>query len=87
MIAGGPSTALYKKLVIDSEIASSLSCSIWPVRGPSMVEFSATLAQDDGVELVLDAIRSQLEEIAAGNVEQAALDRAKNCMLIFKVVI
>ncbi len=77
--ADGPTSRLYKKLVVEEKVASSAAAATW---GPASTAANSrsTPFLTDGVDLgKLEAAMDEvLTEIASNGVTQAELDRAKN---------
>lgn len=75
VFGGGEDSRLYEEIVLEKQLASSISASYWTQQetGPIMVRFQS----DNNVREILDSIRSVAGEIARGTLEEDELSRAK----------
>ena len=78
ILAGGPSARLYRRLVVDSEIASSIDVGLMPFRDPSLLRIGVSLARGRRAEEAIAVIDAELAALAATGVDAAELDTAKN---------
>lgn len=60
LLAGGASSPLHRELVVEQEVASSISCDIMPFSDPSLIEISAIANRDISLDQLQDAIDAQL---------------------------
>ncbi|MCA9675965.1 MAG: insulinase family protein [Kofleriaceae bacterium] len=78
ILAGSPSTRLYRRLVVEREIASTVDTQLTPFRDPSLIRVAATLARGHRAEAAL----AEIDDVIAGLVEhpvpEAELAKAKN---------
>ena len=80
LLFGGASSRLYKRLVIDEEIASSAGGHVAPFRDPGLYEIDISAKRERSIE---DAMRIVDEEIARLQTEPPSADemrRARNRM-------
>ena len=77
VLTGSASASLYRELVIEREIASSLSGSLTPFRDPGLWELSASLRRGRKAEEALGVIDGALEQLTRTPPSQAELERAK----------
>ncbi len=61
LLAGGASSPLHRELVIDKELASSVSCDIMPFASPSLIELLAVANRDTS----LDQLQGAIDEVLA----------------------
>jgi zinc protease len=69
------SSRLYKALV-DGELAADVSSSLWPMRDPFVYSIEATVRPGRSAQEVEEAMRGELQRIAAGSVSQTDLQQA-----------
>ena len=77
VLTGGPSSLLYRELVVSTPIASSVDCSIMPFRGPGLFQISVNLLPDIEVEDALNIVKTCLADICKKPVPNAELEAAK----------
>ena len=77
VLMGSASAALYRELVIQREIASSLSGSVTPFKDPGLWEISVSLRRGHSAQEALSVIESHLQRGSERPVAEAELARAK----------
>ncbi len=77
LLALGPSSRLYRSLVIEHELASSLDVSVEPFRDPCLFRASVSAMRDVDPERIEEAIASEIARLTS-DVGQPELDKAKN---------
>lgn len=80
LLAGGPSARLYRRLVVDTEMATSVDCATMPFRDPSLFRVSVNLARGHRAEAALDEIDAAMAELARTPVPAHELAKVKNCV-------
>jgi len=80
LLTGGPSSRLYRRLVIDEEIASSVDGGPLPFRDPGLYELSVHLTRDGDVDRALAAIDDELGRLRSEPVGAAELDKVRSCV-------
>jgi zinc protease len=78
MLAGSPSTALHRRLVIQKEIASSVDTQLTPFRDPSLLRVAATLARGHRADAAIAEIDDIIAQMAEAPPSPAELAKAKN---------
>lgn len=78
LLAGGASSPLYRELVVEQEIASSLACDVMPFSDPSLIEISATATRDHDLDAVQAAIDQTLEDLARAEVAESEIEKVRN---------
>ncbi|MBK9070425.1 MAG: insulinase family protein [Myxococcales bacterium] len=78
LLAGGPSSLLYRDLVITRELASSVDTQMLPFRHPGAFRISATCMEQTTPQALCEAIEAKLASLAAGDLVAADVERAKN---------
>ncbi len=67
----GPTSPLYKQLVLQKQLAESLSSDSYPHRDPHLFTLDASLKAEDHRAPVAAAITAALQELASGKVDAA----------------
>ena len=78
LLCSGPSSRLYRRLVVDSEMASSVDCGVPPFRDPALFRFSVNLARSRSAAEAIDAIDAELQTLARSAVPALELAKVKN---------
>lgn len=74
----GPSSRLYRRLVIETELASDVSCSIAPFRDTCLFRIAVNAARGADPDAVLEEVDRVVAAIADGGVPPAELEKARN---------
>jgi zinc protease len=80
LLAGGPSSRLYRRLVIDTEMATSVDCAAMPFREPSLFRLGVNLTRGHRAEAALAEIDAAVAELGRTPVPAAELSKIKNCV-------
>ena len=80
MVAGGPSSKLYK-LLVETKKATSVSGNVFEFHDPGYKFYAATLAKDGNVDEVRDIMVSTLESFAKEPPTKEEVERAKTAIL------
>jgi len=78
LLAGSPSARLYRRLVVEREIASSVDAQLTPFRDPSLFRLAITVARGHAAAEVLAEIDDAVAALRAAPPPEAELDKAKN---------
>ena len=78
LLAGSPSARLYRRLVVEREMVSSIDAQMTPFRDPSLFRLSATCARGHQAADVLAEIDLEIAAMAAAAPSEAELAKAKN---------
>jgi zinc protease len=78
LLAGSPSARLYRRLVVEREMCSSVDAQLTPFRDPSLLRLAATCARGFTAADVLAEIDAALVALAATPPTPAELVKAKN---------
>lgn len=78
LLAAGASSPLYRELVVETELASSLSCEVMPFADPSLIEISATATREHDLDAVQDAIDKALATLASAPVAATEINKVRN---------
>lgn len=78
MLAASPSARLYRRLVVEREMCSSVDAQLTPFRDPSLLRLAATCARGFSARDVLTEIDAELAELAATPPSAAELAKARN---------
>ncbi len=76
LLAGCPSARLYRRLVIEGEVASSVDAQLTPFRDPSLMRLAVTAARGHSADEILGIVDQELQMMVdkpplAGEVEKA----------------
>jgi zinc protease len=77
LLAGSPSARLYRRLVIEHEVASSVDAQLTPFRDPSLLRLAVTSARGHGADEVLALIDGELAAMAERPPARAEVEKAK----------
>ncbi len=77
LLAGCPSARLYRRLVIKSEVASSVDAQLTPFRDPSLLRLSATAARGHTADEILAIIDEELAQMIDRPPLAAEVEKAK----------
>ncbi len=78
LLAGSPSSRLYRRLVIDREIATSVDSGVLPFRDPSLFRFEVNLVRGRSTEEVDRELEHALASLRRGEVSEAELEKVKS---------
>ena len=77
LLAGCPSARLYRRLVIKSEVASSVDAQLTPFRDPSLLRLAVTAARGHTADEILAIIDEELAQMIAKPPLAAEVEKAK----------
>lgn len=77
LLAGCPSARLYRRLVIEREVASSVDAQLTPFRDPSLLRLAVTAARGHTADEVLGIIDSELRAMADQPPSRTEVEKAK----------
>jgi zinc protease len=77
LLAGCPSARLYRRLVIKSEVASSIEAQITPFRDPSLLRLAVTAARGHTADEILAIIDEELHAMTVQPPAKAEVEKAK----------
>jgi predicted Zn-dependent peptidase len=82
LLANGPASRFYRRLLIGTDIFSEIDASILGCEEPGMLMVNAKLidGSDKGIKRALDAIDHEIDDICQNPIEQRQLTRAVNRM-------
>jgi zinc protease len=80
LLAGGPSSRLYRRLVIDTEMATSVDCATMPFRDPCLFRLGVNLTRGHRAEAALAEIDAAIAELGRTPVPAPELAKIKNCV-------
>jgi len=78
LLSAGPSSRLYRRLVAEKEIASSVDCDVAPFRDPALFRISVLLTREHGPEDAEAEIADILGELAAAPIGAEELDKVRS---------
>lgn len=78
MLTNGEGSRLYKKLIIEQEIVSSISAGVPHLKDPALFQISVSMRKNEPVEKAHDVILKELENIKQQGVTPKELNRVKN---------
>jgi zinc protease len=77
LLAGCPSARLHRKLVIETEVASSVDAQLTPFRDPSLFRIVVTAARGHDAAEILKIIDGELAQLIETPATAAEVDKAK----------
>jgi zinc protease len=80
ILCGAPSSRLYRRLVVETEIATSVDCATMPFRDPSLFRVSVNLTREHRADEALAEIDAVIAELARTPVPARELAKIKNCV-------
>jgi zinc protease len=78
LLAGSPSARLYRRLVVEREIASSVDAQLTPFKDPSLFRLAVTVARGHVAAEVLAELDLAIATLRAAPPTDAELTKAKN---------
>jgi zinc protease len=78
LLAGSASSPLYRDIVVEKELASSLSCDVMPFSDPALIEISATATRESSLDLLQDAIDATLTKLTSSPVADSEIHKVRN---------
>ncbi len=78
MLAGGPSSRLYRRLVVELEMTSSIDVGLTPFAGPAVFRVSATCTRGHLADQVMAEVDAALATLAREPASAAELDKARS---------
>lgn len=81
LLIGGLSSVIYRDLVIERELVSTLGGSVMPFRDPGLWEIGASMQRGHRASEVLDLLDAHLERIRERGPDPAAVERSKARLL------
>lgn len=79
LLTGGPSSRLYKRVVVDAELASSVDGSLLPLADPGLYELSINARRDHTTAEIAAIIDEETARLAREPVTARELAKAKSC--------
>jgi zinc protease len=77
LLAGCPSARLYRRLVIEHEVASSVDAQLTPFRDPSLLRLAVTAARGHSADEILGHVDRELALMAEQPPSKAEVEKAK----------
>ena len=81
LLMGAPSSFVYRDLVVESEVCSSIGGSLTPFRSPGLLEVSASLQRGHSAEAALLRFDEHIERIQRDGVKSDDVERTRARML------
>lgn len=80
LLCGGPSARLYRRLVVDTEMATSADAATMPFSDPSLFRVGVSLARGHRAEAALGELDDLIAALIRDPVSEAELSKIKNCV-------
>lgn len=77
LLAGCPSSRLYRRLVIDREAASSIDAQLTPFRDPSLLRLAVTTARGHHAAEIIETIDREIADLVRNPPDSAEVEKAK----------
>jgi zinc protease len=77
LLAGCPSARLYRRLVIESEAASSVGAQLTPFRDPSLLRLAVTTARGHAADEIIATIDREIAALVENPPTAAEVEKAK----------
>ncbi|NVB80435.1 MAG: insulinase family protein, partial [Kofleriaceae bacterium] len=77
LLAGCPSARLYRRLVIESEAASSVDAQLTPFRDPSLLRLAVTTARGHDADEIIATIDREIASLVEQPPSAAEVEKAK----------
>ena len=78
LLSAGPSSRLYRRLVAEKEIATTVDCDVAPFRDPALFRISVLLTRDHTPEDAEAEIADILADLAAHPIDDQELDKVRS---------
>jgi zinc protease len=78
LLTGGPSSRLYRRLVVDKEIATHVDCDVAPFRDPALARISVHLTRDHTPEEAEAEVADVLADLAARPIDEEERDKVRS---------
>lgn len=78
LLSSGPSSRLYRRLVVEREMALTADCDVSPLRDPGLLRIAVQLTRDHTPEAAEAEIESVLAELAARPVNEAEMEKVRS---------
>jgi zinc protease len=78
LLGSGASSRLYRRLVIERELASALGCDVSPFRDGGLFRIAVNLTREASVDVVLEELDAAIARLATGEVDAGELGKVKN---------
>lgn len=78
LLAGSASSPLYRELVVETELVSSISCELMPFSDPSLIEIAATATRESDLDRVQEAIDDTLARLANAPIAESEVSKVRN---------
>ncbi len=78
LLSAGPSSRLYRRLVAEKEIATTVECDVSPFRDPALFRISVLLTRDHTPEEAEAEVADILADLAAHPIDADELDKVRS---------
>lgn len=78
LLSGGPSSRLYRRLVVETEMATSVDCAVMPFRDPGLLRVSVHLTREHRAQAALAELDAAVAALATTPVSDTELAKIKN---------
>lgn len=79
VLTGGASSRLSRRLTVDTEIATSVDCTVPPFRDTCLFRVSVNLSREHSADVAIAVIDEVMAELAREPLPEAELMKIKNC--------
>jgi zinc protease len=78
LLAGGPSSRLYRRLLVETEMVSSIDVQLTPFRQQAVLRVSGTTTRGHQADAVLAEVDVMLAAVAAAPPDDAEVEKARS---------
>jgi zinc protease len=80
LLTTGPSSRLYRRLVVEREMALAVDCDVAPVRDPGLFRVTVQLTRDHQPEAAEAEMESVIGELAAQRIDEAEMEKVRSAV-------
>jgi zinc protease len=80
LLSTGPSSRLYRRLVVEREIALAVDCDVAPVRDPGLFRITAQLTRDHQPETAEAEMEAVIGELGARRIDEAEMEKVRSAV-------
>ncbi len=78
LLAGSPSSRLYRRLVVEKELATSVDSGVLPFRDPGLFRLEINLVRGISAQQVEQELEAAIDRLKSGDVPDSELEKVKS---------